>query len=260
MHEICVVQTWKRDELLYLCLEAIRREDQYIPICVFSDRGHVTPELLEMTGRTFHCGLQVQEDHQRFGNSWNVVQSLSWGTRKAAIVHSIEDDCIIHPGYFLWARGALASENVAAGNGRIPGDPLTTWYESPCASWNTDKLALCIDAVPPGYLDCGTREEMQAILDAAPLFAKSRYRYGSAEQDGFFLRCIEQYGWRTKFPPKSLASHIGAWGYNRPPGHEPPTGTFQERIQWCRDLLHNKQRRMELFGQRITEDEMAGML
>ena len=68
------------------------------------------------------------------------------------------------------------------------------------------------------------------------------------------MRVIEYFGWKTAFPEKPLATHLGAWGYNRE-GHAGPDGTFEQRVQWCRDLLANRERRIELFGRRIVDLE-----
>ena len=61
----------------------------------------------------------------------------------------------------------------------------------------------------------------------------------------------------VQLPLKPLASHVGAWGYNRH-GHQRPTGSFEDRIAFCRALLKDERRRIELFGQDITKKEMEG--
>ena len=63
-------------------------------------------------------------------------------------------------------------------------------------------LRQALEFVPKGYLEATTREEMQKILDDRPEFKRSRFKFGSAEQDGFFLRVIEYFGWKTSFPEK----------------------------------------------------------
>lgn len=253
--EIVVIPTYKRDELLWLALEAIRRQYQG-EIAVFCDHAWRSLDLLATCERfdaPFHCLIG-----KGYGNSWNVIRSLRFGAsiEGIEIVHLIEDDTILHDGYFEWARLALSNKAIAAVNGRVPQDPTTTWYESPCASWNIAQLRQALEKVPLGYF-AETREEMQAVLDRA--FPNSHYIYGSAEQDGFFLRCIEFFKWKTKFPEKALASHIGFFsdGYNQP--RRGPDGTFEERIAFCRALLYDRQRRMEFFGQRITDSEMEGL-
>ena len=262
MNQVCVVTTFQREELLYLCLEAIRRESEYIPIWVFSDHGIASDELVK-TCRNFDAMIEITNRHEAYGNSRNVITALHAGVvsvESHGVVHSIEDDTILHAGgqYFEWASNKVGGTDpkYAVALGRIPGDVLSTWYESPCVSWNAARLKQCLDKVPVGYIRATTREEMQRLADDA--FPRSRHRYGSAEQDGFFLRCLEFFGWKSAFPQKSFASHVGWWGYNRP-GGTPPTGTFEQRIAECRRILRHKQARMELFGQRITETEMGGM-
>jgi hypothetical protein len=256
MSEVVIVPTYKRDELLFLCLEAIRREDQEIRILVFSDHCRQSDDIANICDE-FLADFCPVADHNSYGNSFAVISALRVATRgKFSAIHLIEDDTILHPGYLDWARRSLSGNRFAAVCGHV-GNTLDTWYTSPCASWNADRLAQCLALVPTGYLEATTREEMQKILDEFPVFKKSKFRYGSAEQDGFLLRCIEHFGWKTLFPDKPMCVHLGAWGYNRP-SQDGPQGSFDERVQACRDLLANKQKRVELFGQRIVELEMEG--
>jgi hypothetical protein len=255
--EIVIVPTYKRDELLYLCLEAIRKQFEGT-VWAMSDRCAESPELYSME-KNFRATIFVRSEHPYYGNSFNALESLCWAIQpeyEYETISIIEDDTILHPGYFAWARGMLNTKRYAAVCGHV-GNALDTWYTSPCASWRAENLKQCLELVPTYYLEARTREEMQRILDGAPQFKKSKFKYGSCEQDGFFLRCIEHFGWRTAFPEKPLCAHLGWFGYNRD-GHSAPTGNFEQRIQACQDLLANKQRRVELFGQRIVELELEG--
>ena len=261
MKDCVAVFTWKRDPLLYLCLEAIRREDQQIPVIVFSDRGYCSNELL-MTKEKFGAKLVVHHHNGGYGNSDNVLSGMATCVNdpELEILHCIEDDVIIHQDWFAWARAILNSGKAHSGEptfavalGRLPGDPPSTWYESPCISWNTSCLRQALAMVPKDY--CGpTREDLQKAADRA--FPNSRYRYGSGEQDGLFLRIIEHFKWRTAFPDHAYASHIGFYGYNQPTGRQEPEGTFEQKVEFCRKLLYDKARRTEWFGQSITEREM----
>ncbi len=255
MNEVCIITTYKRDELLWLCIEAIRKQFAGI-VWIFSDHGRQNPDLWRLSLR-FGAQLFFARG-QGYGNSSNLI-----GAMKTALVgpweilHCVEDDTIIHPSYFDWARAMLSTKRYAAVCGHV-GNELDTWYTSPCASWDAEHLRKCLKLVPPGYLEATTREEMQKILDECLTFKKSHYRYGSAEQDGYFLRCIEHFGWKTKFPEKPLAQHMGWWGYNRA-GHKGPEGTFEERIAAVRKAINDKTFRTAMFGQRITQAEMEGM-
>ena len=257
-NDVVLVTTFDRDELLFLCLEAIRRDDETIPIQVFSDRNHWSDDCQRMC-ETLGALAVRRWNHSFYGNSWNLLMGCEYiiGTCPAAeIVHLIEDDTIIHKGYLSWAREQLKSGEYAAVCGRIGSPHIENWYEAPCASWKADRLALCLEHVVPAYFS-PSREEMQRVLDEE-MFPDSKYKRGGAEQDGFFLRCIEHHKWKTKFPPTPLASHIGWWGYNQPPGRDRPAGSFVDRVAQCRALLTNRERRKELFGHRITESEMMG--
>lgn len=264
MKELVVVPTFLREALLWLCLEAIRRESPDMPIYVFSDRGARSRDL-HFAAANFGVSLTVRPQHGRYGNSWNLLDALCWATKRDVdIVHLIEDDTILHRGYFDWARKALANQTEgtklvpAAVCGRIASPNIPNWYESPCASWNASHLRSALSHLRPEYLDATTRHEMQRILDEK-IFPNSKYKHGGAEQDGFFVRAIEHHRWATLFPPKPLATHLGFTGYNCPPARKGPEGTFEQRISFYRNLLNDRQKRVELFGRTITDKEMEGM-
>lgn len=271
MKEIVVVTTFERDELLFLCLEAVRKADPRVTIAVFSDRGYKSFDLEQICFQAV-ANMFVTEPHNYYGNSFNLISGARFALNTDyEIVHLIEDDTIIHPNYLQWARTELSwlngvfsfsadsiegtpQKEFAAVCARIPSKHLASWYESPCASWNAEYLKIALSHVVPEYF-APTRQEMQRIVDTK-MFPNSRYVRGSCEQDGVFLRCIEFHKWRTLFPPQPLATHLGAWGYNRR-GATPPAGNIEERIAFCRALLKDERRRIELFGEDITKKEMA---
>src|SRR5215472_1307797 len=171
MRDLAIVFTFRRDALLFLCLEAIRADDPDIPIDVYADRGHSSMDLID-TCKLMNAHLAIRgNDKEVFGNSRNIIlgihESLVLFPGKPDIVHLIEDDTIINRGYFAYARNALASGRCAVALGRIPGDPPSTWYESPCVSWNREKLEFALQNVPPGYIEAPTRMDMLRIVDAA---------------------------------------------------------------------------------------------
>ena len=257
-----LVTTFQREELLYLSLEAIRGNDETIPIAVFSDRGAESDELREVCLK-WNSLCWSRPNHQRYGNSWNLILACQemLSQLNISILHTIEDDTIIHPGYLKWARQQLSIPpgilSYAAVCGRIGSPHIPNWYESPCASWSVKHLRAAIALIIPEYF-CEKREDMQRVLDEK-MFPDSKYKKGGAEQDGFFLRCIEHYGWKTKFPPKPLATHLGWFGYNSPPARERPAGNLAQRVEACRAMLADIEQRKFLFGHRITEAEVSGM-
>jgi hypothetical protein len=257
--EIVIVPTFNREELLYLCLEAIRREDSLVPISVYSDRG-ATSEDLVTTCVQFESLCNIRTKHNLYGNSFNLISAcrneINSVNGDIKIVHLIEDDTIIHRGYFSWVREQLATKQYAAVCGRIDSPHLPNWMESPAISWDAECLAVALGHFIPEYFT-QTRNEMQRVLDEV-MFPNSKYRHGGAEQDGAFLRVIEFYGWKTKFPATPLATHLGWWGYNSPPGREKPSGSFVDRVAQCRAMLMNREQRKHLFGHRITDAEMSG--
>src|SRR4029077_8769279 len=110
--------------------------------------------------------------------------------------------------------------------------------------------------VVPEY-HASDRLDMLKALDQQ-MFPHSKYKRGGAEQDGFFLRCIEHCGWKSKFPTTPLATHLGWDGYNSPPLREKPQGPLVDRVRQCRAMLENREERKKLFGHRITDSEWQG--
>lgn len=265
LKEVVIVPTFARDPLLYLCLEAIRREDPKILIVVFSDRNWRSQNLMFVCEK-FRAHLNVRETTIGYGNSYNLIEAMRFAVGTGfEIVHVIEDDTILHgTGYFDWARQKLALEHGTLPNpvyacalGRKPADLLSTWYTSPIVSWDAARLTEALEKVPLGYF-ANSREEMQKAVDAA--FPQSRYRFGSAEQDGFFLRALEFFKWKSAYPEKDFASHLGIAGYNSPPERKMPDGTLEEQVTWFRKLLYDRARRTEYFGASPTDREMEGLL
>jgi hypothetical protein len=265
--EIAIVTAYQREELLFLALEAIRREDWQLAVYVFSDRDARSDDLIATCAK-FQAALIARESHAYYGNTFNLLDACDWAVNKSGpreIIHLIEDDTIIHAGYLDWARqtlragqwydaGGKNAQDFAAVCARSASPNIENWYDAPCASWNADRLREAITHVLPAYFT-ESRAQMQAVLDQQ-MFPKSRYRKGGAEQDGFFLRCIEANKWKTKFPPMPLASHMGWWGYNRA-SHTRPAGTFEQRVEICRRALLDRDFRVKMFGLHITEREMG---
>ncbi len=74
MSEICLIPTFQRSDLLYLCLETIRKYAPAIPIAVFPDRG--TSEL-NICNR-FNAEHHWTWAHTYHGNSANMLEALKW--------------------------------------------------------------------------------------------------------------------------------------------------------------------------------------
>ena len=85
--------------------------DAEIGILVSSDRG-ATSEDLVRTCRKFGATLTTQysshyfgNSFNYFGNSFNVLTALALEVMVGhSTLHLVEDDTILHPGYFEWAR------------------------------------------------------------------------------------------------------------------------------------------------------------
>ena len=91
---IVLVPTWCREELLFLCLESVRRESPAIAIHVYSDRGATSPDLRNTCDK-FSAHLTVRAQHNFYGNSFNVLDAAKLAMRhRPSLLHVIEDDTI----------------------------------------------------------------------------------------------------------------------------------------------------------------------
>lgn len=270
MKEVVIVTTYNRPELLYLCLEAIWRDDSTMPVFVYLDRAihwksGIIQNPLPLTLPAGPVTVVGRQRHGYYGNSYNLLEACKEWASKVDIVHLIEDDTLVHKGYFTWARCMLRSSKIqyAAVCGRINSPHLKNWYESPCASWDASKMAQALGHLIPEYYT-SSREEMQRLLHEVMFPTLRRmdgkpYKKSGAEQDRFFQMCIEYHGWLTKFPDVPLATHFGYYGYNCPPSVKGPQAErLHDRIEELRNLLTNYDFRCAMFGQAITDREMKG--
>lgn len=215
MREVVVVPTFRRSDFLWCALEAIRIAEPTIPIHVFPDRGTDETEVCEQFGAVQHATLQ----HSYHGNSYNVLEALRWAyLENAERVYVIEDDAIVDPSFFSWARTALARKPDAfAACGweyspdAVPGDGpdlLIPWYLSVCAAIPRHSLFQIVQHAKLEYYGA-----MQRYLDQS--FPTS-HRRGTMhfEQDGLTLRVCEAAGQRCVWPRRSRAVHIGFTGYH----------------------------------------------
>lgn len=243
MRECVVIPTYKRDALLYVCLERIRAAEPNIEIHVFPDKGTtawwVYPE--------FGAFLHEVPEHEYHGNSYNMIEAIKWthehGYDKAFI---IEDDCMVDPTFFAWARKALDQPKpwmgkpfAACGWIYSPDAPnedgpdvLCNWYLSVCCCLPSESLALIAKHATPEYY-----ANMQRYCDQT--FPRD-YNKGSQhfEQDGLILRVANDAGLRMAWPRRARGKHIGWHGYHMPHGKQ-PQGELMEQVAVVHLALEN---------------------
>jgi hypothetical protein len=242
MREICIVPTFQRSDMLAVCLEAIHAADPGMDVHCFPDRGSDERLVCERFGATHHLTIS----HNYHGNSYNMLEALKWAYSRptsASVVYVVEDDCIIDPTFFDWARAALALRPTlfAACGWRYSPDALPPadgpdilipWYLSVCAALPRRSLAHILQHARPEYYS-----DMQRYLDAA---YPASHRRGSMhyEQDGLVLRVCESVSGSCAWPRRPRGTHIGFRGYHMPQGHD-LSGTLDDRIAVIRLLLKN---------------------
>lgn len=239
MREVVIVPTYKRSEMLYCCLEAIRVADSEIPIRVFPDRGTDESAICEK----FYASQQLTVPTTYHGNSYNVLEALKWAYgQQYERVFIVEDDAIVDPTFFSWARAALDkdhddlfaacgwqySPNALIGEGP---DLMIPWYLSVCACIPRRSLYGIVQHARPEYYS-----NMQSYLDRA---YPGSPRRGSMhyEQDGLVLRVCESESKRCIWPRRPRATHIGFHGYHM--DGKAPEGTLEERVAVIKLALAN---------------------
>lgn len=241
MNEVCLVPTYRRQDLLVLCFEHIRRAAPDMEIHCFPDRGSDERDICNRFGVTCH----LTWPHTTHGNSANVMEMLKWAKERTATktIFVVEDDVLVDQTYFDWSRQALKNHPDAfAACGWQPSpdmavhdgpDYLMGWYLSVCAALPRRSLeAITQHSRLEYYVD------LQSYLDRA--FPTS-HRRGSKhyEQDGLALRVMESEQRRCVWPRRPRAQHCGWYSDNYHATGKPLEGTLDERVSRLRMIVQN---------------------
>ena len=238
MSECILVPTFQRSDLLYLCLESIRKYAPAIPLHVFPDRG--TSEL-DICNR-FNAVHHWTWPHSFHGNSANMCEALKWAfNERYDRVYVIEDDALIDHTFFGWCKVAFErhsdafaacgweySPNAVKGDGP---DLMLPWYLSVATCLPLASLAAIVPHCNLDYY-----RDMQGYVDRT--FVSSAFRGTKHyEQDGLVLRVCEAKRQRCVWPRVPRALHCGWYGYHQ--GENRLEGTLEERIDILRLTLRN---------------------
>lgn len=243
MKECVIVPTWHRSSFLYVCLEAIREAEPDLEIHVFPDRGTNEDEVCGRFGAFSH----LVPDHKYHGNSYNMFEALRWAYEAGYDrVFVVEDDCVVKPDFFSWARNALDNPKAwnlfpFAASGWIYSpdapdedgpDVICTWYLSVCSAIPRRSLEKIVKHANENYY-----ANMQGYLDRA--FPKDP-QCGSQhwEQDGAILRVANSVGERVTWPRRARGTHIGWHGYHMPHG-KVPQGELEKQVLVVKMALAN---------------------
>lgn len=239
MREAVAVPTFKRAELLYLCLETIRSIDSKIDIHVFPDKGTGKDEqaISEKFGTIQHLTWATTYH----GNTANLMEIYKWASTRVDRLFIIEDDAIIEPTFFSWCREALDrcpemfaacafqySPQALIGEGP---DVKIPWYLSVASALPQSSLQSIAAHATLRYYS-----EMQEYVDAS--FPQSPNR-GSLhfEQDGLVLRVMQSQSKRCIWPRRPRVTHVGFHGYHM--GENKMSGTLEERVSLLRLAVKN---------------------
>jgi hypothetical protein len=239
MRELVIVPTYKRSDMLFVCLEAIRAAEPDIPLHVFPDRGTDEIAICQRFNAVHHLTLQTSYH----GNSYNMLSALAWAYEQHPdTVFVIEDDAIVDPTFFDWCRSALSDKSIFAACGwtyspdAFPPcdgpDIKIPWYLSVAAAIPFHSLYGIVQHARPEYYG-----NMREYLDKA-YPASNRRGSMHYEQDGLILRVCESESKRCAWPRRPRATHVGWTGYHMPEGKE-LHGTLESRVAVIKLLLKN---------------------
>lgn len=243
MRECVVVPTYKRSAFLFVCLEAIRAAEPTIDIHVYPDRG--TEEFGVCS--KFEAIQHIVPSHDYHGNSFNMLEALKDAYQMGyERVFVVEDDCIVDPSFFSWARNALDNPKpwmgapfAASGWEYSPNridedgpDLLLNWYLSVCSAIPRRSLEKIIQHATPAYYS-----NMGRYCDETfPLDPQVNSLH--TEQDGLVLKIANAAGERFAWPRRPRAVHIGWHGYHMPHG-KVPQGELAKQVMVVKIALAN---------------------
>lgn len=232
-----VVITFDRDDMLYLCLEAIRKAEPTIPLHVFPDRSLDQRSICNKFNAVHHFTFS----HDWHGNTANMCEAMKWASeQRFERTFIVEDDAIVDASFFSWCRDTLSTKPhsfAACGWQYSPHavisdgpDIQIPWYLSVCACLPTVSLNKIVQHCKPEYY-----RDMKGYLDY--MYPASHYR-GTLhyEQDGMVLRVMESLGQRCVWPRRPRATHIGIHGYHM--GQRRLVGTFEHRVEVLRLMVN----------------------
>jgi hypothetical protein len=269
MHEVVVVPTYNRVEMLFACLWRIRAIEPHIDIHVFADRGSAKerPEIAQIAVK-FNAYLNVVPKHNYYGNTFNTMEAFravfNQGYER---VYYVEDDVFVHNDFFSWHRKMHEKyDDIFASMAWIfnreaeivEQELFQPWYYSVGTCFARRPLLKVVEhASPLYYADMG-----KYILDNFPKNALNfPYDIAHYEQDGLIQRVLDDCKMQTVSPGIAKCSHIGFGGYNR--GWNTYEGFFRgekqfdKRVAMIEALYMDPYWRISLFGRPIVEREFG---
>lgn len=267
MKECVVVCTYRRPEMLESCLQRIAAYHPYTSdLFVFADRG----EMEGLADITFKYGakLIVQPAHNYFGNSFSAGEALRFVYNSGYdLIHYIEDDCFIKPGFFQWTRAVHDDwDDIFCSCGWVFNRFMPLLDETYFAPWiyipqftiRRQKLDLVMKHLNPlyygdqlGYLDKNMPKNL--IDDMYPEMVHH-------EIDGMLQRLLMHHRMQVAWSAISKVKHVGFAGYNRGgyTAYEDfftDCKNFEDRVERIEEFAADPYWRMQFFDPKIVERE-----
>lgn len=266
MREICLVPTYKRNELLYCCLSRIRAADPEIQIRLFPDRG--TWREVKEIAALFDAEIQQMPNHDYYGNSYVTMEAYRWAYNEGFhLAYLIEDDVFIHPDFFEWHRKMqndfpdIFAAMAWIFNRHAPieeAELFQAWYYSIGVSFTQSKLALLAEHASPLYY-ADMAGYIRKRFSSSPLNDPMNIMH--VEQDGLIQRILDKEKMQTVTPGIAKCSHMGFGGYNRGwTGYEKffaGCENLARRIQRIEAMFRDPYWRISIFGRDIVEREIG---
>lgn len=206
--EIVCIPSYKREDMLRECLNKLRSMEPDIEVHLFSDKGHYSPELGELTWK-YNVNLHVLPKHSSKGNNYLIWEVFTWlSLQQDVSVYLVEDDALIHAGFFSWVRQHVDSAFACCG------------WSAPIPGWNSQGQIQYFSGVAAGL-------SLTSIKKIA-IQAHNRRPYDLQITD--YLLRTQQF---CLYPAKRLVDHIGQSGLNfkRKAGSNQDTG-FADNEDW----------------------------
>lgn len=266
--EVVIVPTYRRPELLFLCLKQIREIEPEIPILLFPDRGTWKDSQIVEIGKKYHTRIIFVPDHDFHGNSYNAMEAFRYIYNEGwETIYYLEEDTLVHPDFFKWHREQhehfpkifASMAWIFNRHAPIHDDILfQPWYYAIGTCFQRDKLMKIVEHATPRYY-----EDMQGYIEKNFKASKLNSTFGIQhyEQDGLIQRILEVDKTQTVSPGITKCTHLGFGGYNR--GWDTYAQFFEGCLSWedrlsrLANLLGDPYWRAEIFGREIVEREIG---
>lgn len=261
MKELCVIPTYRRDAMLYVCLKRLRAVYDGV-ILVSSDKGYFTPELVKCT-RDWRTEVKVMPKHDNHGNTRNAGEILRFAYDAGfELVSYLEDDAFVDSRWREWTLRTHENNDRLfctagwVGNQQMPfteGTYYLPWIYIPQFSIKHAQLAKVATHLKLEYYD-DMAGYIQRAFPNSVLKKYSTVAVNHYEIDGLLQHIImEDQSCQVAWNSRPTVMHMGFGGYNRG-GYETYESffndchSFDEQVAKIERLADDPYWRAALFG------------